>query len=129
MFSFKTNSKRIPSSFLGFTLIELMITLGVISALSAGTYAGYRIYQTREQTNTAVQSSRTLATTLMQTYGHTGSFANLNTQSVITGGLSPSNLPVSNQALKSPWGGSVTVTPAVSNEAYAITWNQVPSGI
>ena len=122
------NTFKFKSFILGFTLIELMITLGVISALSAGTYVGYRIYQTREQTNTAVQSSRTLATTLMSTYGKTGSFANLSTQDIIHGKLSPSNLPVSNQALKSPWGGSVTVSPAVSNEAYAITWGQVPSG-
>ena len=113
----------------GFTLIELMITLGVISVLSAGTYVGYRIYQTREQTNTAVQSSRTLATTLMQTYGRTGSFANLSTQDIIHGKLFPANLSVSNQTLQSPWGGSVAVAPAVSNEAYALTWGQVPSGI
>ena len=113
---------------LGFTLLELLIVLGSITVISSGTWVAYQISNRRSETKSAIQGARTLSNTLMQTYGRTGSFANLDTQSVINGQLAPANLPVVNHSLTNPWGGSVTVAPSsTGSNAFSLTFKGVPS--
>lgn len=116
------------SSFLGFTLLELMLVLGSVATLSAVTWIGYNHYSQGQKAQLAVQDSLALANTLSNTYGQTGSFANISTNSVKNANLAPSNL-IKTGTLKGPWGGPVDISPgSVNSSSFAITWSQVPSG-
>jgi prepilin-type N-terminal cleavage/methylation domain-containing protein len=118
-----------PRKSRGFTLLELMIALGVMAVLTTSGIVAYRSYQGREDTTRAVESTRQLSNSLMQTYGQTGSFASLSDTDVINGNLKPMTLSDKGGKIMNKWGGTVDVAPSTAtNRAFAVTWNKVPSG-
>lgn len=117
--------RRHPSR--GFTLLELLLTLGVIGVLATLTMVGVHIYNTRQDGVVAVQDTRALATSLSRSYGQTGSFAGLDSSAIAKGGLDHGTLRVAGATLSNRWGGTVDVAAAEANRSYAITWTKVPT--
>lgn len=113
------------NKFKGFTLLEILIALGAISVLSAGTFAGYQVIHSRSQVTETVQSVRDLSNNLMQTYGNAGSFNGVSSASIAEHGMAP-GMTVEGDQLKTPWGGTVDVE-NLNNQAFSVTLNGVPS--
>ena len=114
----------------GFTLIQTLLVLAIVSAAGAGTFYTYKNYQQREQAQQSVTATRLMTNNLMQTYGQSGSFKSLNTKSIITGNLNPTTLKSDGGALWSSWGGQVDLAPSdATNRAFTMTWTKIPSGV
>lgn len=109
----------------GYTLLEIMLVLGVITAFSVAGIATYANLHARGQVLQAVQSARDLSNNLMSTYGQSGSFSGLTTAGVAEHNEAP-GLTVQGQTLLDPWGGQVTLESVNSNTQFAVTYTHVP---
>jgi type II secretory pathway pseudopilin PulG len=113
----------------GFTLVQLMLSLGIIAVLGTATLVAWKSHSERMETAAAVENTRTLGKTLMQTYGQTGSFEGLNETGVINGKLLPRTLQTKNNTITNRWGGTVNVGPQAGNDrVLSIAWTNVPAG-
>lgn len=113
----------------GFTLIEMLLVLGILSILTVGSLIGYHVYSQRQSELLATQDTRDLALRLSSTYGQSGSFEGLTSANLIQGKMVPHNLGVQGGTIKNSWGGTVDVQSADPDDlSYAITWSKVPAG-
>lgn len=113
----------------GFTLLQLMLSLGIIAVLGTSVLIAWKSHNERMETATAVENTRTLGKTLMQTYGQTGSFEGLNEAGVINGKLLPRTLQTKNGTITNRWDGTVSVGPLAGNDrVLSIAWTNVPAG-
>lgn len=69
----------------GFTLLELTLVLAGIAVVSTGGFILYQHTNTQSQTSLTVNNSRLISNIVMQSYGQTGSFANLSSSALING--------------------------------------------
>lgn len=112
----------------GFTLVNLLLVLAVISVLSAAIFGTYKLVNHSAQDHTAVQSIRTLSRTVAQTYGQSGTYTGVTSAKLIQNDLAPQNLIRHGQLINS-WGGQITVAPqaGTNNEAYQISLAGIPT--
>lgn len=114
-------------STLGFTLLEIMLTLGAIAVLTAGGIATYQNLSARSHTQEATQQVRTLSNMLMQTWGQSGSFASLSGASIVQNKAVPEGISISKGQMENPFGGSILLSPTVDNTAFVMTLDNVPN--
>lgn len=112
----------------GFTLLEIMLTIGAIAVVSAGGMAAYNSVSERSKSAEAVQDVRTVSTLLMQTWGQSGSFQELTSQSLVDGKAVPDGIAIKGGKMANPWGGPIDLAPTPDNTAFILTMQAVPSG-
>lgn len=114
-----------PKKSNGFTLLEITLVLGAISAITAGSLYVAKRTRSNENTQKAIQTARTLAIILDQSWGKSGSFAGINALDVAQ--QAPQFPRAKNGALIDSWGGSINFTAPPDGTTYAMTFNAVPA--
>ncbi len=108
----------------GWGLVETLLTLGTITALSAGIYMVFPPANASAQTRAEQQNIGELSQMVENAFGLTGTFEHVNTQRLISERLIPTGM-LAGGRLNSSWGGSVVVEPYAVRflgDAFAITY-------
>ncbi|WP_425602997.1 type 4 pilus major pilin [Stenotrophomonas maltophilia] len=115
----------------GWGLMETLLTLGAISALSLGIYKVLEPARANAQAKSEHDNLRNLSAAVERSWGVLGSFQGVSTQRVIDDALMPSHM-FDGQAIRTKWGTSVSVVPrAVSSpgDAFAIVYPLTPADV
>lgn len=119
----------------GFSLVELLLVLGVIALIAIAAFIIYPQVQAGTQANTEDTNVTTIAANAKSLFGNAGSYTGLNAGADVTGGqekaIFPSGLLQGPDgsgagAVTNQWGGTVTaVANATSATKFDITYNKV----
>ena len=115
----------------GFGLVETLLTLGALSALSLGIYmvlapASANAKAKREQDNL-----RDLSTAVDRSFGLLGNFEAVSASRVLQDGLAPARM-VDGSTLRTAWGTSVTVAPHTVNapgDGFVVVYPLAPADV
>ena len=116
--------RAVPSAGGGWTLVETILVLGVVSALTAGIYAALSPASATAQAKAEQDNLKDLSTAIDRSFGLLGGFSSVSTSRVVADDLVPSRMR-DGSALRSKWGSSVTVDPFsvnAPNDAFAVTY-------
>lgn len=94
----------------GWGLVETMLTLGALSALSLGIYMVLSPASAAAQAKREQYNLRDLSTAVDRSFGLLGSFEGVSASRVLEDGLAPTRM-VEGSALRTAWGTSVTIAP------------------
>lgn len=112
----------------GFTLIEIVLVLGVITALGAGIFSTYNKRHDAALANSQSKYLQIINKTVINGYGVTGNFAPLTPSNLIAQGIAPNEM-INGTALNNVWGGDFNTGAATfgGSQGFFITLSQVPS--
>lgn len=115
----------------GFGLVELLITLGVATAMGAAALLIYPRVSTRVSVASDVENVRALASRIDRSHGVVGSFRGVSTMNVLEDGLAPTDFRQGGAiAMSNAWGGAVTVAPAtvrLAGDAFMVGLSGLPT--
>lgn len=100
----------------GFGLVETLLTLGAVSALSLGIYLVLSPSSASAKAKVEQDNLRALSTAVDRSFGLLGSFEGVSADRVVSDRLAPSRM-VDGAALRTSWGTSVTIEPHSINSA------------
>jgi len=103
----------------GFSMNELMIYMAIVLFLMGGSYAIYRLLTDTSSTTIAQQAITVMRINIASMYQDQGNYNGLNNAIVIRSGAVPKNL-IKGNALVSPFGGAITVTPGTDSSTFNI---------
>jgi prepilin-type N-terminal cleavage/methylation domain-containing protein len=118
----------------GFTLIEILLVIGVIAILAIAAFVIFPQVQTSSRANTEREHITAITAGIKQIYG-TSSYNGLNNDTVNMARVFPADMNDNNysagQAIKAIWSGTVDVSPGsgVNPKTFIITYRAVPSAI
>lgn len=124
----KTTRKR-PQP--GFGLVETLLTLGALSALSLGIYWVLSPASAAAQTKREQDNLRDLSTAVDRSFGLLGSFQGVSASRVLEDGLAPTRM-VDGSNLRTAWGTSVTVAPHAVNapgDGFVVVYPFAPADV
>lgn len=98
----------------GFTLVELLLIIGLIALASIGIYQKYKKVMTQTNTKLEVQDLYAMTNKIQNAYQMTTSLATLNNTTAIANGLVPQEL-INSPNIISRYGGTITLTPQTVN--------------
>jgi prepilin-type N-terminal cleavage/methylation domain-containing protein len=105
----------------GFSLLELLLVLGVIAALAIAAFIVFPSVQAGNQANTETANLNTIQAGLKGLYTN-GRFTGLNNTSAITARVVPANMVANDFTGATPptniWGGAVTVAEASTGDTH-----------
>lgn len=129
----------------GFSLIELLLVLGVLAILMVAAFVVYPQVRDRNQANSEVSNLMAAKANLNNLYASTnGDYTGLTTGVANQARVFPSNMNAgkftASATVSSSWSGGVTVLPSAAgtfpngtaytaNHAFAITYAGVPAGV
>ena len=115
----------------GFGLAELLLALGVATAMGAAAFWVYPRVSTRVNVASDVENVRDLANRVERSHGVVGSFRSVSTMNVLEDGLAPADFRQANPtAMSNAWGGAVTVSPSsvrFAGDAFTVGLSGLPS--
>lgn len=112
----KSFRRRSPS---GFSLVELLIVIGVISILIAGVFVFYPKVRLNKEVNLQVDNISFVVSTANDFFSGRET-TGLDRDSAITAQLA------TDEQLTSPW-GSISLAPVAGNQDWSMTYADVPS--
>ncbi|WP_434988796.1 type 4 pilus major pilin [Xanthomonas melonis] len=122
---------RRRSSAPGFGLVELLLALGVATAMGAAAFWVYPRVTTRVNVASDVENVRDLASRVDRSHGVIGSFRGVSTLNVLEDGLAPTDFRQGSAAtMSNAWGGAVTVSPAtvrLAGDAFTVGLSGLPA--
>ncbi|WP_165422510.1 type 4 pilus major pilin [Pseudoxanthomonas winnipegensis] len=122
-------SRRPPAP--GFGLVELLLALGVATAMGAAAFWVYPRVTTRVKVASDVENVRDLASRVDRSHGVVGSFRGVSTLNVLEDGLAPTDFRQASAAtMSNAWGGAVTVSPAtvrLAGDAFTVGLSGLPA--
>jgi len=128
--SFNRNTSK------GFSLIELLLVLGVLAILLVAAFVVYPQVRDRNQANTEVSNLTTIKAGINNLYAAKGgNYAGLSTPIANQARIFPQNMNGGSYApgasVQTAWGGAVTVTPATGTapREFTIAYASVPEGV
>lgn len=124
----KTTRKR-PQP--GFGLVETMLTLGALSALSLGIYLVLSPTSAAAKAKVEQDNLRDLSTAVDRSFGLLGSFQGVSAVRVVEDGLAPTRM-VDGSNLRTAWGTSVTVAPHTVNapgDGFVVVYPFAPADV
>ena len=115
----------------GFGLVELLLALGVATAMGAAAFWVYPRVTTRVNVASDVENVRDLANRVDRSHGVVGSFRGVSTLNVLEDGLAPADFRQASAAtMSNAWGGAVTVSPAtvrLAGDAFSVGLSGLPA--
>ena len=112
----------------GFTLVELLLIIGLIALASIGIYQKYKKVMTQTNTKLEVQDLYALTNKIGNAYQNSNNLTSLNNTTAIAGGLVPTEL-ISSPNIINRFGGTLTLAPSPAPIAglsgYSITINNI----
>lgn len=123
----------------GFTLIEILIVIGIIAVMTIGIFIAYTKVQAGSQANNESRNVSTIVAGIRNLYASQGNYndgAMLTT--VIKGNIIPESMlntgnPSTATAINNSFGGTVTLTPANlgtgTNNAFDVKYDNVPASV
>ncbi len=115
----------------GFGLVELLLALGVATAMGAAAFWVYPRVTTRVNVASDVENVRDLASRVDRSHGIVGSFRGVSTLNVLEDGLAPTDFRQGSAAtMSNAWGGAVTVSPAtvrLAGDAFTVGLSGLPA--
>jgi len=122
---------RLRSPAPGFGLVELLLALGVATAMGAAAFWVYPRVTTRVNVASDVENVRDLASRIDRSHGVIGSFRGVSTLNVLEDGLAPTDFRQDSAAtMSNAWGGAVTVAPAtvrLAGDAFTVGLSGLPA--
>ncbi len=115
----------------GWGLVETMLTLGALSALSLGIYMVLSPASAAAQAKREQDNLRDLSTAVDRSFGLLGSFEGVSASRVVQDGLAPTRM-VEGEALRTAWGTSVTVAPHTVNapgDGFVVVYPFAPADV
>ncbi|NUH63689.1 type 4 pilus major pilin, partial [Stenotrophomonas maltophilia] len=121
--------RRLPTP--GFGLVELLLALGVATAMGTAAFWVYPRVTTRVNVASDVENVRHLASRIDRSHGVIGSFRAVTTLNVLEDGLAPTDFRHGSEAtMSNAWGGAVTVAPAtvrLAGDAFTVGLSGLPA--
>ena len=114
----------------GFTLIELVLVLGVIALIAIAAFLVYPSVVAGTQANTESTDVTAITACVKTLYGSTGSYTGLSTTTAIQGHCPPSTMVAGNYGsttMNSVWGQLVNVAVNTNPVLFDITYSNVPT--
>ena len=118
----KVSSKRQQR---GFSLVELMIVLGISAVLILGVYSLYTSIDSSQETQTEAQNIQAIATKIKSIYAGRNTYTGLATANIVTANGFPMNM-LDGTTPYNAWGGAVTTT-INATAGFDITYPDVPA--
>ena len=116
----------------GFSLIELLLVLGVLAILLVAAFVVYPQVRDRNQANAEVSNLTTIKANINNLYASRGgNYQGLSNATAINARAYPANMvdEASNTSLAS-WGGTVTTVQDPANvRQFTVTYSGVPAGV
>lgn len=122
----------------GFSLIELLLVLGVLAILLVAAFVVYPQVRDRNQANAEVSNLTAIKANVTNLYASKGgNYAGLTNTVAVQARVFPSNMTTStgstSSTANSAWGGTVAVVAAgtgtSANREFTVTYSTVPSGV
>jgi prepilin-type N-terminal cleavage/methylation domain-containing protein len=131
----KFNPARLGKKQSGFTLLELLLVLGIIAVLAIAAFVIYPKVQASNRAQTESNNITTVISGVKSLYASTGDYTAVDTATVINAKIFPATMVkegVTNQATSS-FGTAVTVVPGTDagadNNAFAVHYEGVPADV
>ncbi|HHC8922790.1 TPA: type 4 pilus major pilin [Stenotrophomonas maltophilia] len=115
----------------GFGLVETLLTLGALSALSLGIYLVLSPASAAAQAKREQDNLRDLSTAVDRSFGLLGSFQGVSAVRVVADNLAPTRM-VDGSTLRTAWGTSVTVAPHTVNapgDGFVVVYPFAPADV
>lgn len=129
-FNYKGRVIRFQKGQSGFTMIELLATIGVILVLTAVGFGVYRFVNSGSRAVATESSLMTLLTNAREMKGLSSVYTGISAANLISLDKAPADM-ISGTGLVNRWGGAVTVSAASfgagTDNALAITLDKVPT--
>lgn len=124
----------------GYTLVELLIVLGLIIVFTLGTYVAYNMVKNSGSANTEARNLDTLRAGVKNLYAGSSVYTLLSGAVLNDGRMTPDSMRaipyvVGDDKINNSFGGAVTVLPSTlgtgggANNGFAITYNRVPGAV
>ena len=121
--SFKRNAK-------GFSLIELLIVLGIIAILLVAAFIVYPQVRDRNQANAEVTNLTTIKANITNLYASKGgNYDGLLVATAFNARAFPTNMQATATGGTAPWGGAVTVAEGTTPRLFDINYTAVPAAV
>ena len=115
----------------GFGLVETLLTLGALSALSLGIYLVLSPTSAAAKAKVEQDNLRDLSTAVDRSFGLLGSFQGVSALRVVEDGLAPTRM-VDGSTLRTAWSTSVTVAPHTVNapgDGFVVVYPFAPADV
>jgi prepilin-type N-terminal cleavage/methylation domain-containing protein len=126
----------------GFTLIEILLVIGIIAILAIAAFVIYPQVQTSSRANTEQSNITSISAGIKNLYGTTHDYATLNNGVANLSGVIPPTMnggnATSTATLVSAWSGAVTISgsdaagaasTAVGTRQFRILYGAMPAGV
>lgn len=115
----------------GFTLVELVLIIGLITIMSIGIYVKYRTMSVSNNIQLQIQDLYAINNKITGAYQSSTSLATLDNTSAIAGSLVPADLVISNSNIMSRFGTTITLLPTIvaASPSYEIKINNINNNV
>ena len=117
----------------GFSLVEILLVLGIIALLAIAAFIIFPQVQAANRANTEQSNITTMAAGIKNLYGATRNYDQIAARTLIQARIAPSSMYANNTAattLTSAWSGDVAVAASgTNNSQFTITYAAVPSEV
>lgn len=114
-----------------FGLVETLLVLGAVSALSLGIYMVFKPASAVAQTKSEQDNLNQLSNAVERSLGLVGTFEGLSASRIVSDRLAPEKMTRSG-SLSTAWGAPVSVASATvrsANDAFVVTYPSTPSDV
>jgi prepilin-type N-terminal cleavage/methylation domain-containing protein len=117
----------------GFSLVEILLVLGIIALLAIAAFIIFPQVQAANRANTEQANITTMAAGIKNLYGATRNYNGITARTLIQARIAPSSMygnDTTATALTSAWSGAVTVAAAGTGDSqFVISYAGVPSEV
>ncbi len=110
----------------GFTLVELLIVLGIAAIILMGAIGLYDANKQATDSQAEIRNMQTLVTKARQLYNGRSDYANISTKLLVDAGGLPSSMSWDGTDLTNSWGGLTSVAGSATAGLFDVSYTKVP---